>query len=91
MPTGITQDNFGPGVGPLVYQLHCNGTENRLVECLFGYSGSHYSDIGVKCLINISPGNIYPSIEKINKLDLTNGSIMWRKMVGTGRLYSYRL
>ncbi len=56
LSTGITQDNFGPGVGPLVYQLSCNGTENGLVECPFGSTGNQYSDIGVKCLINISPG-----------------------------------
>ena len=65
LSTGITQDNyFGPGVGPLEYQLYCNGTENRLVDCPFSYSGSRYSNIGVKCLINISPGNkICPSID----------------------------
>ncbi len=69
--TGITQDNFGPGVGPLVYRLSCNGTENRLVECPFSNYGSHHRDIGVKCLINISPGNISYKRQNCNnhKLD----------------------
>ncbi len=53
--------SFGPGVGPIFLDgLNCYGTETRLVECPsnYNYGIGHYADVGVRCLINISPGEL---------------------------------
>ena len=64
--TGVTRESFGPGVGPIfLYGVNCDGTENRLVECptrcYYSYDVNHNQDVGVKCLINTSPGNAWIS------------------------------
>ena len=50
-------------MGPiLIYDVRCTGSERRLVDCPSGsyhYGISHYSDAGVRCQINPSPGNSF--------------------------------
>ena len=52
--------SFGPGEGPIFYQLRCTGSENRLSDCpkSSSYYTGHSNDAGVRCQLNLSPGNV---------------------------------
>ncbi len=79
--------SFGPGVGAIfLYQLNCDGAENRLVECPsnYNYGVSHYQDVGVRCLINISPGKVNNDTS-----DMLHDNIYYRNSSMTIKSISY--
>ena len=49
----ITQAAFGQGLGMIVEDIRCNGTERRLIDCSIGDfpdgQCSHNEDAGVRC------------------------------------------
>ena len=51
----FSSNKFGSGTGPVLFSdLSCTGTEYSPVDCpqsSTSYSSSHYSDIGVRCLL----------------------------------------
>lgn len=49
--TAFDLARYGEGSGPILLDnLHCSGSEDKLVDCLQVHDCGHNEDAGVKCL-----------------------------------------